>query len=91
MKFRKGFAKFMIPIALFKKFLSEQFIASVEVSNIARFSSKTNELRNIDSVGCRARKITIQKWGYGNFKIKVVTFIINFGINNIIRNRQMQV
>ena len=42
----------MIPIALFKKFLSEQFIASVEVSNIARCSSKTNELRDIDSIGC---------------------------------------
>ena len=28
-KFRKGFAKCMIPIALFKKFLSKQFIASV--------------------------------------------------------------
>ena len=38
----------MIPIALFKKFLSQLFIASVEVSNIARFSSKTNELRDID-------------------------------------------
>ena len=35
-KFRKGFAKFMIQIALFKKFLSEQLIASVTVSNMAR-------------------------------------------------------
>ena len=32
-KFRKVFAKFMIPIALFKKFLSA-FIVSVEVSNM---------------------------------------------------------
>ena len=30
-KFRKGYARFMIPIALFKKFLSSQFIVSVEV------------------------------------------------------------
>ena len=58
-KFRKGFAKFMIPIALFKKFLSEQFIASVEVSHVARCFSKTYELRDIDSIGCRARNITI--------------------------------
>ena len=60
-KFRKGFAKFMIPIALFKKFLCKHFIASVEVSNIhvARCSSKTNELRDIDSIGCRAMNITI--------------------------------
>ena len=58
-KFRKSFAKFMIPIALFKKFLSQRFIASVEVSNIARCSSKTNELSDIDSIGCRAGNITI--------------------------------
>ena len=55
----RNFAKLMIPIALFKKFPSEQFIASVEVSKIARCSSKTNELRDIDSIGCRARNITI--------------------------------
>ena len=58
-KLRKGFVKFMIPIALFKKCLSEQFIASVEVSNKTRCSSKTNELRDIDTIGCRARNITI--------------------------------
>ena len=62
-KFRKGFAKFMIPIALFKKFLNKQFIASVEVSNTARCSSKSNELRDIDSIGCGARNITILKSG----------------------------
>ena len=43
-------------IALFKKFLSEQFIASVEVSNIARCSSKPNELRDIDSIGLLVNK-----------------------------------
>ena len=41
-KFRKGFAKFMIPIASFKKFLSLQFIASVEVSNIAGWDYSQN-------------------------------------------------
>ena len=50
---------FLIRIALFKKFLSQQFIASVEVSNMARCSSKTNKLRDIDIIGCRARSITI--------------------------------
>ena len=57
--FRKGFVKFMIPIALLKEFLSLQFISSVEISNIARCSSKTNELGDIDSIGCNARNITI--------------------------------
>ena len=31
-----------------------------------------------------------RKWEIDNFKIKIVTFIINFGRNNIIRNEQMQ-
>ena len=34
-------------------------IASVEVSNMARCSGKANELRDIDSIGCRAKNITI--------------------------------
>ena len=58
----------MILVALFKKFLSKQFIASVEVSNVARCSRKTKELRDIDSIGCSAetspsenRKLTILK------------------------------
>ena len=39
----------MVLIALFTKFLSLLFIASVEVSNIASCSSITKELRDIDS------------------------------------------
>ena len=35
----------MIPVAMFKK-----FIASVEVCNMARYSSKSDELRNINSM-----------------------------------------
>ena len=58
-KILKGFVKFLIAITLCKKFLSQQFIASVEVSNMARSSSKTNKLGDIDSIGCRARNITI--------------------------------
>ena len=61
----------LIPIAWFEKFLSYQWIVS-EVSNMARSSSKSDELRNINSIKCR--------------KIKIVMFIINFGRNNIIRN-----
>ena len=35
---KKSFAKFMIPISLFEK-----FIATVEVSNMARCSNKSDE------------------------------------------------
>ena len=54
-KFRKGLTKFMIRVALFKKL----FITSVEICNMARCSSKLDDLRNINYVGCRARNITI--------------------------------
>ena len=37
----------MILIALFDKFLSQQFIASVEISNMARGSSKSDELHSM--------------------------------------------
>ena len=46
-KFLKYFAKFMILIALFKKFLIQQLIASIEVNNMARYYSKLAELRII--------------------------------------------
>ena len=58
-KFKIGFAKFITPIAVFKKFLNQHFIVSVEVSNMASCSCKTNELRDIDSIGCRVKNITI--------------------------------
>ena len=44
---------------------------------MARCSSIANVLRDIDSIGCRARNITIQKWEIDNFKIKIGTYIIN--------------
>ena len=58
---------------------------------MARCSSKTNGLRDIDSIGCRSRNTSILKWEIDNFNIEIVTFIINFGRNNIVRNGQMQV
>ena len=60
----------MIPIALFKKFLSLQFIVSVKVSSMARCSSKMNALRDIDSKGTslsKNGKLTISN-GHVNHK-----------------------
>ena len=53
---------------------------------MARSFSKPNGLRDIDSIECRARNITIYNWEIDDFKIKVVTFIVNLGRKNIIRN-----
>ena len=40
--------------------LSQQFIANVEVSNMVRCSSKTNELRDTDPTGRRARTLPLK-------------------------------
>ena len=85
---RKSFAKFTKQTALFKKFESTIYCECWS-QQMAKCSSKTKKLRDTDPTGRRARNITIQKWEIDNFKIKVVTFIANFGRNNIIRNWQI--
>ena len=42
----------MTLIAWFKKILSKHFVVSVEVSDMVRFSSEWDELRNKNSMGC---------------------------------------
>ena len=65
-----------------------EVIACVEISNKAS-SSKSDELRNITYIGCRAKNITFKKWEIDNFKIIIVTLILNFGRKSKIRNGQM--
>ena len=52
---------------------------------MARCSSKLEELRKINSIGSRARNITIYKG------MKAVMLIIKFISNNNLKNEQMQV
>ena len=49
-KFGKCFAKFMIPLALLKKFGSYEFVTIIEVSNMRRCSGKANKLRYICTI-----------------------------------------
>ena len=63
---------------------------SVEVINVARCSNKSDEFANINSIGSRERNLDYYlKWEIGNFKIKIVTFILSYGRGNIIRNGQI--
>ena len=65
----------MILIASFKKCLSSKFIEIVEVSIMARCSSKSDELRYINPIRSRTSNLTIYKWEIDLKKIKIVTFI----------------
>ena len=78
MKLRRSFFKFMIPISLLEKFGSQSFVTSIEVSQMTRYSSKTNMLRNVNTIRRGRRNIAIQKWEINNVKIKIIAFAINF-------------
>ena len=43
----------MIPISLSEKFCCQNLITSIKVINMTRNSSKSNKLRNINTIGCR--------------------------------------
>ena len=44
---------------LSEKFCCQNLITSIEVINMTGHSSKSNKLRNINTIGCRTRNITI--------------------------------
>ena len=55
----KRLTKFLISIPLSEKFCCQNLITSIKVINMTRNSSKSNKLRNINTIGCRTRNITI--------------------------------
>ena len=46
-KFGKLFAEFMIPIDLLEKFGNEEFLTTIEITNMRKCSGKANKLRYI--------------------------------------------
>ena len=58
-KFWKRLTKFMISIFLSEKFCCQNLVTSIKVINMTGHSSKSNKLRNINTIGCRTRNITI--------------------------------
>ena len=75
-KFGKGFAEFMIPIALLKKFGSSEFVTIIEVSNMRRCSGKANKLRY-----CR----------FGNFHVAFISRIFHFQIIHDFLNSRVSI
>ena len=67
-KFRERLTKFMISISLSEKFCCQNLITSIKVINMTRNSSKSNKLRNINTIDAergtspsRKGKFTISK------------------------------
>ena len=65
-KFKKRLTKYMICISLSEKFGCQNLITSTKVINMTGHSSKSNKLRNINTIRCRARNIIVYKWKIHN-------------------------
>ena len=86
--FWKRLTNFKIFISLSEKFCCQNLITNIiKVINITGHSSKSNKLRNINTIGCRTRNITIYKWIDHNIKIKIISFILNFCLDKTVRYR----
>ena len=75
----------MIPIPLLKKFGSLSLVTIIEVSQMTRYSSKPNKLRNVNTIRRATMDVAIQKREI-YFKVKIIVFVINFRWNKTVRN-----
>ena len=53
----------------------------MEIQNASRTPSKSNQLRNVNTVRWESRDVTTQPWGIDDRKTEVIAFVVNAGIN----------
>ena len=53
----------------------------MEIQNACTTSSKSNQLRNINTVRWESGNVTTQPWEINNRKSEVIAFVVNAGMN----------
>ena len=53
----------------------------MEIQNASTTSSKSNQLRNVNTVGWESWNVTTQPWEIKNRKSEVIAFVVNAGMN----------
>ena len=53
----------------------------MEIQNASTTSSKSNQLRNVNTVRWETRNVTPQPWEINNRKSEVIAFVVNAGVN----------
>ena len=53
----------------------------MEMKNASTTSSKTNQLRNVNTVRWESGDVTTQPWEINNRKSEVIAFVVNAGMN----------
>ena len=56
----------------------------MEIQNASTTSSKSNQLRNVNTVGWESWNVTTQPWEINNRKSEVIAFVVNTGTFEII-------
>ena len=53
----------------------------MEIQNASTTSSKSNQLRNVNTVRWESGNVTTQPWKINNRKSEVIAFVVNAGMN----------
>ena len=53
----------------------------MEIQNASTTSSKSNQLRNVNTVRWESGNVTTQPWEINNRKFEVIAFVVNAGMN----------
>ena len=53
----------------------------MEIKKASTTSSKSNQLRNVNTVRWESGNVTTQQWEVDNRKSEVIAFVINAGMN----------
>ena len=58
----------------------------MEIQNASTTSSKSNQLRNVNTIGLESWNVTTQPWEINNRKSEVIAFVVNAGMNVLANN-----
>ena len=53
----------------------------MEIQNASTTSSKSNQLRNVNTVRWESGNVPTQPWEINNKKSEIIAFVVNAGIN----------
>ena len=66
---------------LCQQFWSNLEIFRMEIQNASATPSKSNQLRNVNTVRWESWNVTTKPWGINDRKSEVIAFVVNAGMN----------
>ena len=63
----------------------------MEIQNASTTSSKSNQLRNVNTLRCESVNVTTQPWEINNRKSEVIAFAVNAGMNGTANNFNIKI